>query len=342
MELYEFKAKLKSGSIAGTYIFCGEEDYLKRFYLGTLRDKIGGDPAFYTFNRAVYDGGEVDFGAITDDIMSPPMFEEYKLIEWRYPDFEKMKESELSSLEAVIDNANRSGYTVLVFLAADGAVDLGTPKKPGKLIKRLGDKAHILDFERSTDAQLLSWLKKHFDAEGIAVTAEVLRTLIFRTGHSMTVLNEEVTKLSMLAKSRGKSEITAEDVVDTASSTVECDTFALQNAILDRNKRAAFLALEEMKAEKADPIMILGMMAKSYTELAAVSMFLKDGVGESAIITATKLNPYRLKLYVAAARRYKSDEIAAIVAELTKVDSGSKFGGVSGYTAIELFISKFL
>ncbi len=342
MELNDFKARLKSGNIAGCYIFSGEEDYLKRYYLSALREKAVSDDSFATFNHAVYDGEEVDFSSITDDVMSPPMFEPYKLIEWRYPDFEKMNERELTELERVVNLVHDTDYAVLAFLVSDGDVDLGTPKKPSKFVKRFGDKINILNFPKSTDAQLLSWLKKHFDAEGVNVSADTLKALIFRAGHSMTVLNSETVKLCMLAHSQEKSEVTVGDVEAVVAPTIECDTFAFSNAILAKNKRAAFIALDEMKSRRVDPIMILGMMSKTYSDIVSVAMMLKDGVNQTDIQAVTKMQPYKLGLYISAAKRYTPEGAGAVLKELSRVDTGAKFGGVTGYTAIELFISKYL
>ena len=342
MELNDFKSRLKSGDIVGCYLFSGEEDYLKRYYLASLRSVAVTDDSFSTFNHAVYDGPEIDFSAIRDDVMSPPMFEPYKFIEWRYPNFEKMKEADFVELEKILELVYSTDYAILAFLVSEGDVDLGTPKKESKFVKRFGEQIRILNFDKSTDAQLLAWLKRHFDAEGVNVTAEVLNALIFRAGHSMTVLNNEVIKLCMLAKARGQSEITVADVELAASSTPECDTFALSNAILERNKHGAFIALEEMKSRRLDPIMILGMMAKTYTDILNVVMMLDDGTGINDIQTATRMNAYKLKLYVAAAKRFTAKKAQAILAELARVDTGAKFGGVTGYTAIELFVAKCL
>lgn len=342
MELNDFKARLKSGDVVGCYIFSGEEDYLKRYYLAALREKAVTDEAFATFNHAVYDGEEIDFASVTDDIMSPPMFEPYKLIEWRYPDLDGMSEKELGELERVADLVNETDYAVFAMLVSEGDLDLGTAKKPSKFAKRFADKINILNFPKSTDTQLLAWLKKHFDAEGVSVTAEVLRALIFRAGHSMTVLNSETTKLCMLVKSRGGSEVTVADVEAIVSPTPECDTFAFSNAILARNKKLAFTALDEMKSRRVDPIMILGMMSRTYADLMNVALMLKDGVGQADIQSATKMQGYKLGLYVTAAKKYSPDDAGAILKELARVDTGAKYGGVTGYTAIELFISKYL
>ena len=342
MELNDFKALVKSGDIVGSYVFSGEEDYLKRYYLDELRGRAVSDETFATFNHAVYDGEDMNFASLRDDVLSPPMFEPYKLIEWRYPDLSGMKESELEELEKLIDLVASTDYAVLALLVSEGDVDLGTAKKPSKFVKRFGEKLRILNFDKCTDVQLLSWLKRHFDAEGIAVTKEVLDALIFRAGHSMTVLNNEVIKLSMLAKARGQNAISVEDVKICASSTPECDTFALSNAIIERDKKGAFIALEEMKARRLDPIMILGMMAKTYTEIVTVTMMMADGIGTQDIEAATRINPYKLKHYQRAAKRFPPEKANAILSELARVDTGAKYGGVTGYTAVEMFMAKCL
>ncbi len=340
MELNEFKARLKDGRLGGCFIFAGEEDYLKRHYLSELRARVAGDEAFRAFNHAIHEGAEISFASLRDDIESPPMMSDTKLIEWRYPVFDKMRESELGLLEATLDLLEKYEHVTLAFLVADGALELGTPKRESKFERRFGKRIGILNFPVSSDAALISWLKKHFDAEGIAVTVSVLNALLFRSGHSMSVLSDEVTKLSAYAKANGRREINERDVEEVASSTPECDTFALANAVLERNKRLAYAALEEMKSRRVDPTVILGMMARSYSEMCAVSNMLADGMDAADIQAATRLNPYRVRLCISAAKKFTPEKLSNILAELVRVDTGAKYGGVTGYTAIELFIAK--
>lgn len=340
MELNEFKARLKAGSLGGCYMLCGEEDYLKKHYLAQIRRTVITDDAFATFNHSVYDGAEINFAALRDDITSPPMMSEGKLIEWRYPVFEKMKESDLLLLEKTLDILDAHSEVTLVFLVAEGAVELGTAKRESRFERRFKERIGILNFPTSTDAALLTWLKKHFDSEGIFTSKEALCALLFRSGHSMSVLSEEVSKLCMYAKARGLSSIGIKDIEAVASSTPECDTYALSNAILSRDKRLALAALDEMKSRRIDPTVIIGMMARVYSELVDVIMMLADGMGAQDISAATKMNAYKLKHYISAAPKFTPERAANVLRELGRVDTGAKFGGVSGYTAIEIFITK--
>ncbi len=338
----ELKERIKERRLGGCYVFAGEEDYLKRYYLSALRDAALTDPTFLTFNHLVIDGKDGSFEGVIEAIKAPPMMDEFKVIEWRYPAFSSMKEAELGAFEEAVALLSEYDYAVLAFLVAEGDIDLGTEKRPGKFMKRFGKSVNILNFPRSTDAQLLSWLNKHFGAEGISASRDALEGLIFRSGRSMDVLANEVEKLSAYLKARGRDALTGADVTEVASSTPECDTYALTDAILTRDKAAAYLALDEMKRERQDPIMIMGMMARAYSELLTVSTMLEGGISQAGIESATGMHPFKVKSYIKAKSLYKPGAPAAILGELSRVDVGSKYGGVSGYTAIEMFIAKCL
>ena len=342
MDLVKFKSDLKSGNLSGVYLLCGEEDYLVRYYLKALRDAIAGDEAFAVFNNPIFDGAEVDFSAISEAIKAPPMMNDTKLIEWRHADFTKMKEVELSQLEEIASLTKEYSYSVVAFTADGEGIDFGNPKKPSAFIKRFDKIINILRFEKSSENQLYAWLKKHFDAHGVTVGLETVKALVFRSGRSMDVLAGEVDKLCALALSRGKSIVTPEDVDEVSSSTPECDTFALSNAILDRSRQRTYLALEEMKLRRVDPTVIMGMIAKVFDDLSAVAHLLDEGLDRGDINEVLKMNEYKLKIYVTAAKRYGSARLTEILRALAEADAASKYGGVTGYTAIELFVSRNL
>ncbi len=340
MDLTKFKSDLKSGNLSGIYIFAGEENYLIRYYLKELRNTLASDEAFAVFNNPVFDGDDVDFSAIAEAVKSPPMMSDFKLIEWRHADFTRMTESENEALLDLISLCEEYSYSIVAFTADEEGLDFGTQKKPSAFIKKFSDKLNILRFEKSTEKQLYAWLKKHFDSQGVKVGLDTVTALVFRSGRSMDVLAGEVDKLCALALGRGRDYVTVDDVNEVASSTPECDTFALSNAILERNKQKAYLALEEMKLRRVDPTIIMGMIAKTFDDLSAVAHLLDEGLGVGGINEILKMNEYKLKIYLAAAKRYGAQRLSEILSVLAEVDAGSKYGGVTGYTAIELFVSR--
>ncbi len=340
MDIASLKQELKNGEISGVYLLFGEEEYLVRYYLKSMREKIAPDEVFAVFNNPVFDGEEIDFAEIIEAVKAPPMMSEKKLIEWRHANFTKLREGQLEELEELYAVCEEHPYSVVVFTAGGDGVDIGTVKKPSAFSKRFDKLIKIVNFEKSTENQLYAWLKKHFDANGVSVNLETVQALVFRSGRSMDVLAGEVEKLSALALSRGKTVVTPDDVAEIASSTPECDTFAFSNAIIDRSKSRAFFALEDMKGRRVDPIIIIGMMARTFDELSAVAHLLDEGLDVYEIKNILNMNEYRLKKYIPAAKRYGSARLAEIISNLAEADAASKYGGVSGYTAIELFISR--
>ena len=340
MDLNKFTSDLKSGNLRGIYIFAGEENYLIRYYLKSLRQAVAPDEAFAVFNNPIFDGPDVDYSAIAEAIKSPPMMSDFKLVEWRHADFNKMKEEDNEAMMELVSLCEEYSYSIVAFTADENGLDFGTPKKPSAFIKRFDDKINILRFEKSTEKQLYAWLKKHFDSHGVKVGLDTVTALVFRSGRSMDVLAGEIEKLCALALGRGRDFVTVDDVNEVASSTPECDTFALSNAILERNKQKAYLALEEMKLRRVDPTIIMGMIAKTLDDLSTVAHLAEEGLGASAINDLLKMNEYKLKIYLSAAKKYGAERLSEILSTLAEADAGSKYGGVTGYTAIELFVSR--
>ncbi len=342
MELSNFKDKLKSGDLAGWYLFIGEEDYLKKHYISELRSRCIGSDAFALFNHVSFEGIDIDFGAVREAILSPPMMEEYKFIEWRFANLDALKESEKQALEALFELKEEYPYAVFAIMTSQDGLDAGTPKKPSSLYKRLSRGFDILNFERSTDSQLLAWLKKHFDAEGITVDISTLNALLFRSGHSMDILNNEVIKLSCYAKANGRDRVTPEDVENIASSTVECDTFALSNAVLDRSFERALVALTDLKQRRVEPYVVVAMLEKVYSDLSAVALILSEGGGTKEIEGALKFHQYKAKLYIAAAKKIGVEGITKALSEICRIDASLKSGGISGFGAVEIFLTSYL
>ena len=342
MDLAEFKSKMKSGNFAGWYIMSGEEDYLKKYYMNTLRSQTVTDEAFAAFNHVSFSGDDIDFASVAEAIKSPPFMSDFKFIEWRFADIDGLKEGEKKQLEALFELKEDYPCAIFAIMTTSDGLDVGTPKRLSKLAARLSAGFDILNFPKSTDSQLLSWLKRHFDAEKVEVTLPVLNALLFRSGRSMEILNNEVIKLCAYAKANGKTAVSKEDVEQIASPSAESDAFALSNAVLDKNAERAFAALSDLKGQRIEPPAVVSMLERVYSDLVSVSLLLDEGRGQADIESILKFVPYKAKLYMSAAKKMGTEKLSASLSELCRIDASSKSGGFSGYGVIEMFITKNL
>jgi len=342
MNLNELNARLRASNPEGWYIFAGEEDYLKRHYLGALRKcALGEDTGFEIFNHVVFEAQDMELGALAEAIESPPMMADFKLIEWRFASFSQMNESTLRTLEEEIFPLKRDfPSSVFAIMTTEDGLDLGTEKRPSRLAKLLGGAFDILNFPKSTDNQLLSWLKKHFDANGIRVSLDSLNTMIMRVGHSMENLSREVDKLSAYLKANERDLLTREDVELVCPASAECDAFAIQNSIIEGDVEKAFRALTDMKMRRTEPQVVIGMLAKTYSTLSSVSLLADEGESFDGIRGTLGLSSYPLQLYLKAAKKLGTKRINASLEALLRADAASKMGGIAGYEAIEMFITQ--
>ncbi len=338
----QLKEKIKASNIGGAYVFAGEEDYLKRYYLSSMAKIASEDEAFDVFNYVSFDGGEVDFGALADAIKSPPMMSEVKLIVWRYPEIDKMREKEREAMEQIAALVREYPYACVVFYASSDGFDAGTVTRPSKLAVRLSKSFEVINFEKSRDPELIRWLKRHFDAEGIGVDGATLAALIERSGHSMQVLKKEVEKLSAYAKANSKERIGIAEVAEVASPTVECEAFALSDAVTKKDREKAFLALTDMRLRRVDAGAALAALARAVSELLTVAVMLDEGRDAAYMESALKWKSGRVKLYIASAKRWGLDRLSYALGRLRELDAKSKFGGISGFEPIEMFISEML
>ena len=337
----DLKAKLKLGNVCGWYIICCEEEYLKRYYRGEIKKLISADDdPFALFNHSSTDGADFDVMAFAEALKAPPMMSDMKLVEWRFADLSKLKEDEIAELISLAENKEDYPYATVIISTVPEGFDLGTQKRPSKLYSRLNPIFDIICFDKSTDAQLIAWLHRHFQSEGVAASSEVLNALLMRVGHSMQSLNFEVDKLCAYAKANGKTEISLTDVEEIASASIESDAFAISNSIIEKNIEKAFLALADMKQQRIDAGAALAQLSKTYGDLTSIALLMEEGKGASDIAAIMKFHPYKLTLYMNAAKKLGARRIAESLNSLIKTDAASKAGGISGYLAVEIFITQ--
>lgn len=334
----ELKERIGKNHTDGIFLFCGEEDYLKRYYLGEFRRLLVPDEGLAPFVHFVFDGAEMDLAALLDVIRTPSMFGEGKLIEWHNADFDSMKESAIKAFEAFCEEiATEAGNTVVITATHEG-FDTGTEKRPSKLLTRLGKVLSPVAFHRSTDGALVSWIRRHFAAEGLAYTEGAPTAMLARVGHDMDTLKNEIEKLSAYAKANGISTVTEKELAFVCIRTVESDAFSLTNALLDGKTEDAFRYLGDMKQRRVDPISVLGQVAKLYADLLSVALLAEEGKGEKEIAKLLGMHEYKAGLYFRTAKRMGVALVEEKLALCTRIDASLK-NGTASYRGLEQLVA---
>ena len=334
-----FRKQLKSG-LSGGYLFFGEEDYLKSFSLRAARDAICDDETFAVFNDVSIDPIDYTPAALLSALTPPPMMCEKKIVSINGLAISAMRASEINDLCEVLTTLADYDYNVLIISVPSGLIDEGyLPKNPSHVLKQLSQYLTPVKFDSVSGSRLISWLGKHFAHHGVGASERVCSMLIDRCGKSMFTLAFETEKLSYYVLANGRGEVTCADVENVSPETIDSGAFALTNAILDGKSAAALDALNFMKFERIDPVIVLSEVSSAISDLLAVKALQGEGASAAEVATLLKMNQYKAKLYSSAATNKSSERLKRALYLCSVADISLKSSqAVTGYTAIETLI----
>ena len=345
----EFLKRIKENA-DGNYLFYGEEDYLKAHALKSFKDAMGLDEALEIFNLIKIDVLDYDAEKLIDALSMPPMMAEKKLVVVTGLNIKKMNrggksddgDNSVGELRALIDAINHLeefDYNNLIIIIPAGNITEDEPKK--KLPAALASLSEYLTpvkFEASTPQKLSLWVARHFEHHGIKARAEDCTHLVNFCGRDMFILSGEVEKLSLYAKAQGRDYIVREDIPLICCAEMEYGAFEFSNAILEGRKNDALSILRVMKFKQIEPLAIMGELSGILSDLLKIKILLGAGKNLQQIEQETRMNSYKVKLYVGSARRMEQSRLQAIVLAATEADLAMKFQFDAGYLHLEKLI----
>ena len=375
----ELAKELKNGVPGGMYFFYGDEDFMKNRRAADMkRDSVGSDPSLSAFNcfEFVFGDGEFDAAAVEDALLAPPMMSPKKFISLTFSSVDSLKargreadpDSDGSSpdvggqdgepggkkggksrnrlLDFLKDVGDPGPDTVIVVKAVSGGFDPGTAKAPSSFLREADRFMRCVEFPYQPEGKLTRWMERHFAEYGLCAGPEVFKWILKTAGKSMYRLTGELAKTAAYAAVRAERDhaapvVTLEDAKACVTATDEDDAFGLANCMMSGDMAGALSLLRVKMAKREEPLLILGQIARSVSDLYAAAAFSADGRDLSDFAAAMKMNAYRAGLcYRAAAKtspaRY-ADALKLCLAADRRLKSG--LGGSSdSYAPIERLI----
>ncbi len=374
----ELAKELKNGVPGGMYFFYGDEDFMKNRRAADMkRDSVGSDPSLSAFNcfEFVFGDGEFDAAAVEDALLAPPMMSPKKFISLTFSSVDSLKargreadpdsdgegageqdgdrdggkkggKSRNRLLDFLKDVGDPGPDTVIVVKAVSGGFDPGTAKAPSSFLREADRFMRCVEFPYQPEGKLTRWMERHFAEYGLCAGPEVFKWILKTAGKSMYRLTGELAKTAAYAAVRAERDhaapvVTLEDAKACVTATDEDDAFGLANCMMSGDMAGALSLLRVKMAKREEPLLIMGQIARSVSDLYAAAAFSADGRDLSDFAAAMKMNAYRAGLcYRAAAKtspaRY-ADALELCLAVDRRLKSG--LGGSSdSYAPIERLI----
>ena len=289
------KDALRQGQPHHLYIFHGEEDYLRTYYLGALRKLLIDGPAA-DFNLHRFDARTMDLGAFADAIDAIPVMSEASFIQVDDVDLYQLDGADRDQMAALLGDIPDYCYIVFVYDTC--------PWKPDRRMRKfhavIEQNAQIVEFAQQSERELMSWVARHFASHDKRITPELCRYLINLCGASMTAMASEISKVAAYCTAR---DVARSDIDAVVEPVLDAVVFELTDAIAEGRYAGALHTLHTLLKMQQEPIPILGAIGSQLRRAAAAKDLLAAGRGPDALMKLYAMSSYPAQKAFGFARR---------------------------------------
>eukprot|EP01136_Pigoraptor_vietnamica_P043896 Opistho-1_new@19925 len=282
----------KKGVFKPVYWLEGEESYFIDQVVNHAEHKILNE-AEAGFNLTIFYGKDAEWASVVNACMRYPMFAERQVVILK--EAQHMHPDHLNKLEAYVTNPLQS--TVFVVSYKDKKVD-----GRSTLAKVLKQKGEMLTTKKMYDNQLPDWAGTMVQQHGLSISPKALHLLVDHIGNDLSRIQNEIEKLAVNLGAR--KNITEDDIENYIGVSKEFNVFELQTAIAQKDLAKAIRIIRYFEANpKAGPIqMILPALYNFFSKVFMI--FSVPNPAEKSVAIALGVNPYFVRDYLGAARKY--------------------------------------
>ena len=332
---------IQSGATSLAYFFFGEEDYLKQHYLNELRRRYA-DSEMNHIKISAIDSFRDALEKLQDASATPPMFSSAKLIELHEIDFSKLSAQELCALSEAASACKSYGDNILVLYAPAESLDLGLRPEQHPVYKALCEDLLPVHFAFQPKTKLKSWVQRHAQKEGITILPEDIDFLIDYCSRSMFLLDSEIRKLCIYAKSQNRDHIGREDILSICVAQREYEEFAFQNSLLKLSLEEALDQLLNKRDVGEEPELVMAQILSALGDMMKIRLCMDAGMNLSEISKKLGIHEYRTRLYMAGVKSVSAQRL--IFAYRSAYDSliSLRKGVSDGYSVLRTLLCEIL
>ena len=301
-------AEIKKG-VLGSYVFFGEEDYLKNHYRTEIYKAVmeeGMETFNYfpiSFSPAVMTKEDA-LSRLADAILAMPMMQDKKLIVVTDLVPATLPKEHFESLCASLKAANESDDTVLILYCRADEIENDYKLETTPFFKKLSASAKTVKFDLQTRGKLISWVKRHFSRERIRISDEAAGLLTDLCAGRMTPLSFEIDKLICHAKyvKGGESLLIDEEDVRTIASQTTPDEvpFAMLNAAQSWKLSEILAVFERSREQREEPIYVLATLSRIYLDMLMIKTAKDAALPSAEIAKIMKMKDFRVTKYLSS------------------------------------------
>ena len=291
--LDRLKSDIKLNNPARLYVFHGEEAYLRRYYLDSLKKLLVEDFA-EAFNFHRFRPETITPQAVLDSIEALPMMAQRSMLQIDDVNFFALGEDAAAYAKFFSDIPDYC-TVVLNYDTVEFRID-----RRRKALAEVLDKAVVVEFTQPTERELVSWIGRHLKKQGKRITVEDAQYLIHRTGGGMTALLGEIGKLCAYVEDE---TVTRAHIDLLVEPVLEAEVWTITDAITAGRYETALQTLRTLLQKQEEPIKILGGIGSQFRRLLAAKRLLAAGKKQQDLMKLCAISGYPAQRAMETARR---------------------------------------
>lgn len=292
------------------YFLTGEEPYFIDQIVHRIENEVL-DEAEKGFNQSILYGKDVSVQDIISEAKRFPMMSERQVVIVK----EAQHVRNIEELKSYADQPQPT--TVLVLTYKYKKLD-----KRKALAKTLAKQHVLFESKKLYDNQVADWVTRMIQTAGYKVSPKAVALLGEFVGSDLSRMKQEVDKLMIVVPKGG--EITADIIERHIGISKDYNNFELQKAIVQGDVVKANTIIHYFAQNPKDNplIMTISLLFSFFTKV--IQVHTNAGKSPNELGGILRVNPYFVKDYMLASRRYTLNKCLRVVGYLREADGRSK------------------
>lgn len=229
--------------------------------------------------------------------------------------------AESKKIESYLEHPNDKTKLILITDSID---------KRSVIYKLINKNGHVIEISELKPNELNMKANNYAKSQNIKISYGALNLLFEYNLNNYDLVLNEIDKISNITK-----DITEREVEEYGAKLVSDESYALADAITNKNYAVISKLLNDFEASKNDCIPFVALLASSY-RLIYFAKAMNKTPDEIARILA--VHPYRMKLAKEKSIKYTKEELENILLELAELDYKFKSVNIPQYSLLKTFI----
>ncbi len=288
------------------------------------------------------DGGTLDLEALADAVSQFSMFSQYNCILINDPPAEDWTADRVTAFLKILTDLPTATVVICNITGFDVCAGKKSPTpKQKKLIDFFNKNGVICNFEAKTPSQLAKPIMERTAKAGCSISKQNAELLAELCLCNTVMLGNELDKLCAYANG---GELTGDIIRMLVAKQTDLNAFALARAVVARNGKQAFEALEVLSQDRAEPVMLLSTITSAFLDLYRAKAALAVGKQQTHILQdfSYRGRDFAVKNAIRDSGRISIEQLRCCILILRDTDAALKSSRTDGRILIEAAITRML